>query len=383
MTTTTHPAVTEYLARIQAALADLPAAEVEEIIDDIRQHLSEIAGELGEEISVAALTGRLGTPEQYASELRAAAGYPPPQAGPGARRGRPAARYALWTLVFSAAVTLIGGLAYVTIGSEVFGPVLVLLVPLYAALALVFTGRVRMSDVEALPEYRAVAGAGRRLVAGLPDRVVGYLVSLRPAWWLVRVVVLVAACLVAMQRQRGGQLVLALIALLILILVGARVRTDRRWRWVVTPTNFFVVGVALAVFGALVATLTSVKVRNVEFGQPAPGLFHDGQYVSNVYAFGPDGKALPEVYLYDQRGIPLSVPFFGCGDLGAGEAGNRFPLPRVSVDGAGVCRETTGIPFTVAIPSTGPAPSSPAPSSAVPPSPAPTSPGPSNPVQPR
>jgi hypothetical protein len=39
MTTTTHPAVAEYVGRIQAALADLPEAEVEEIVEDIGQHL--------------------------------------------------------------------------------------------------------------------------------------------------------------------------------------------------------------------------------------------------------------------------------------------------------------------------------------------------------
>jgi uncharacterized membrane protein len=72
MTTRTHPAVDEYLARTQAALSDLPASQVEEIVEDIGPHLSETTGELGSGVTVAALTERLGTPEQYASELRAA-----------------------------------------------------------------------------------------------------------------------------------------------------------------------------------------------------------------------------------------------------------------------------------------------------------------------
>src|SRR5689334_3464157 len=97
MSAPTNTAVSEYLNRTQAALADLPAAEVEEILEDIGPHLAEVADELGEGVSVETLIERLGTPEDYASELRTAAGYPPAETTP-----KPAgvllSRLALWLL---------------------------------------------------------------------------------------------------------------------------------------------------------------------------------------------------------------------------------------------------------------------------------------------
>ena len=41
-------AVRVYLARVRTALADLPASEIEEILEDVRPHLAELEAELGE-----------------------------------------------------------------------------------------------------------------------------------------------------------------------------------------------------------------------------------------------------------------------------------------------------------------------------------------------
>ena len=61
--------VARYGAAVRAALADLAPDEREELLEDLEDHLAEVAAEPG-----ASLTDRLGDPERYAGELRAAFG---------------------------------------------------------------------------------------------------------------------------------------------------------------------------------------------------------------------------------------------------------------------------------------------------------------------
>ncbi len=68
----------QYLDRVRAALADLPIDEREELLEDLPAHLADVAAE-----SDGALEERLGSPEEYAAELRASAGLAPPTAGAG------------------------------------------------------------------------------------------------------------------------------------------------------------------------------------------------------------------------------------------------------------------------------------------------------------
>lgn len=79
MTTVNDPRVDDYLRRVRAALADLPAETREELLEEEPAHLAEVLdeGPLG-------LEERLGTPEAYAADLRAAAGLSP---ATGAGRG--------------------------------------------------------------------------------------------------------------------------------------------------------------------------------------------------------------------------------------------------------------------------------------------------------
>lgn len=64
--------VADYAERVRRALADLPPAVRDELLDDLPEHLAEVAAE-GE----GSLVDRLGPPEAYAAELRAAAGTAP------------------------------------------------------------------------------------------------------------------------------------------------------------------------------------------------------------------------------------------------------------------------------------------------------------------
>jgi hypothetical protein len=61
--------VTQYLARVREALADLPEGELDELTEDLSAHFTDIAAETDEPLIV-----RLGPPEEYAAELRRSAG---------------------------------------------------------------------------------------------------------------------------------------------------------------------------------------------------------------------------------------------------------------------------------------------------------------------
>ena len=73
--TLTGPVAT-YLAQIRAELTDLPPGELEDVLDDVTGHLTDVAAELDGEPTAAALENRLGTPLQYADELRTAGALP-------------------------------------------------------------------------------------------------------------------------------------------------------------------------------------------------------------------------------------------------------------------------------------------------------------------
>jgi len=78
---TTTADIDAYASRVRVALSDLPAAEREDLVADLEDHLAEVAAE-------GDLVELLGTPEAYTAELRSSAGLPP-RPGP-APRERPA-----------------------------------------------------------------------------------------------------------------------------------------------------------------------------------------------------------------------------------------------------------------------------------------------------
>jgi len=73
--------VERYLAAVEAALADLPVAERMDLLDDVRQHLAEVAAETDGPLETA-----LGPSSSYAAELRSAAGLTRPPAARGDTR---------------------------------------------------------------------------------------------------------------------------------------------------------------------------------------------------------------------------------------------------------------------------------------------------------
>lgn len=401
-------AVRVYLARVRTALADLPASEIEEILEDVRPHLAELEAELGEGARVEALIERLGTPESYAAELRASGGYPAPAEGTtqvlttakAPSLAKP--RIALWGLVLSAlALALFAFAAAVRVDPDgLLGAVLFLPVFLISLFLLVRGG---VEPVLALPEVvwlrQALAKGREQEDSGKAMR---YLASLKPAWWIVCAVVLVAFGLLLMLRSRGAVLLLPflLLAGVAAVWAGPRVRRDRRLLWLAVPISAFVIGGILGGFGAAVGLISN---RNSYSSSPSyyqssdrygnEQLTYGGNEVENVYAFDAEGKPLTEVYLYDEEGRPLTLTRYGCErSSGTKEkigADNRFPRPRIEqgvTDDQGnyngyngyrsACREDVGVPFSAAIPKVTAPPTTSAPStSATPtPTPAPTSP---------
>jgi hypothetical protein len=256
--------IARYATAVRAAFADLPAPERELLLEDLEDHLQEVAAEGG-----GPLAERLGPPEGYAAELRASAGLP----APGARRRRA------------------GSWLQATWGAQ---------------------------QLDRL--WRAVSThpAGRSVLDFLPE--------LRPAWWVLRGYLAVQAVAVAASRLFQGvglsfpvpalfdSRVLGLIATGAAVAVSValgrhRQAASRRTRALTVAGN-----AALAVFAVLMmlelgANEASGDLYHPEYvtsySLPLDGLRSNGNEISNIFAFDADGKLLRDVYLVDQEGNPV------------------------------------------------------------------------------
>jgi len=251
-TTVRYPAglaecVAAYVREVRAELADLPAEDVDDLTGGMEADLSELATESGGD-----LIGRLGTPGLYAAELRAAAGLPDRAVGSGGRQHRP------------------------------------------------------------LREQAALDRASlTRLIGRHPwlRKVAAFLVTLRPAWWLIRGYLAAWALWSMLGGGTRGirpheflHLVMALGAIVISVQLG------RGWlaqRAALRPV--LAVANSILVIVALVASVSVDVSYNVSDGYSfPPGMSLDGQPVSNVYVYGSDGQRISGVRLFDQEGRPLN-----------------------------------------------------------------------------
>ncbi|WP_326569208.1 hypothetical protein VSH64_46980 [Amycolatopsis rhabdoformis] len=386
MSTEKPTAVRVYLARVRTALADLPAGEIEEILEDVRPHLAEMETELGADARVEQLIERLGSPESYAAELRTSGGYPPAPANaeaattvlaPPKEPRLFAPRFALWGLVFCAlGLGLFAFAAAVSLDPDrLLG--LLLLAPVFA-LSLIFLFNAGVSAVLELPEVvrtRESVRSWREKREG--DKAIGYLRSLKPAWWVACALALVAFGLLLMVRHSYAVLLLPFLvaAAAAVVWAGPKVAGDRRLLWIAVPVSAFVIGGAFGGFGATIDLIThrTYYPDTTSYSSPSTDnygnqqLRYGDQDVDNVYAFDASGKPLTDVYLYDDQGRPLTVTRYGCeADTGTRSkigADNRFPRPQLvqgvqdangNRDGyngyLGYCHEATGVPFAAAIP---------------------------------
>ncbi|CRK58657.1 Proline-rich protein [Alloactinosynnema sp. L-07] len=334
-----HPGLDDYLARVRTALADLPADELAEVLEDIEPHVTEVFGEPGDPVD------RLGSPEDYAAELRAAGGYPPVATPPTAVSHGGLGRFVFWIVGLTAVLAAFIGL--VALMNRAAEPLVVfaLCLPLFGpALWLVLAERVNRSDIADLPEYRRARRIGDSMAAMFQPDALAYVRSLRPAWALARIIVLVLAFLAAIDRAPG----LAVFVLVVaggLLWTAGRTATNRRLLAITVPANAFVIGAALALaIGVADSNRGGGPVADYQ-GYTGGGLVYGGNRLSNVYAVGADGRPIEEFYLYDETGTPITVDHESCGKVDPSpRIRNRLPVPRV-VYVNGYCETRTDMPF--------------------------------------
>ncbi|MBB2747780.1 UNVERIFIED_ORG: hypothetical protein FHR35_007661 [Microbispora rosea subsp. rosea] len=248
----------KYAAAVREALADLPARDRDALLEDLDEHLAEVAAEPG-----MSLEERLGSPEAYAAELRAAYG------------GRPS-----------------GG------GSSLGGRL-----------------RERMSG--------AVRRVHTRLLVLPPYRQAAvFAPELRPAWWVLRGYAIALGVLAPISAPGlvPGDLPAWVFTLAVIwgsVWLGRRGRTrGSRWgRALLLGANLLA---AVLVVTAM-ADVPSTSSRSVAFDYgPRPDVYAVpgmrvervsslGGDVSNIFPYAEDGTPLHNVRLYDQDGNPIML----------------------------------------------------------------------------
>ncbi|MFD6694722.1 HAAS signaling domain-containing protein [Micromonospora aurantiaca (nom. illeg.)] len=267
--TVTGQEITDYVDRVRAALADLPPAVRDELTEDLPEHLAEVAAE-GE----GALVDRLGTPEAYAAELRAAAG---------AGEGRRPARFHRLAEARDQAATQIRLL------DRQLGPVL---------------GHETVSD---------------------------FLRPLRPAWWLVRG--WLAALLISVMVDGGRPGLLPRpndnASAGLLLLVGAVVASlwlgRRSAGFTGWPRRLHRLGTAaLLLFGfAVLVDVDRNASSDVYSGYEQTSVDRRYDRIEDVFVYDQQGRLIRDAQLFDQNGVPIRLGWPNCLD-----SSGAVPAPR-------------------------------------------------------
>lgn len=352
--TLTGPVAT-YLAQVRAELSDLPPGELADVLDDVSGHLTEVAAEFEEEPTAASLQERLGTPRQYADELRTAAGYPPRTATPKEKSGGESAlRWGIVAAIVGPFFVVIG-LANGTEETLFFG--VIGLLALFGA-AYLGVRALRGSDPQVVLETRRgqqAAESIRGTIDQLPPNVRHELVTIgQPVWWVARGIV-GGGALFAFSGAAAVTVVGALAGAVVSVWIGRKTQQDRRWLWYVVPLNVIaaiIVPVWLAFSFVGGGTLTgSDDYSSSSSSYPTDGLLLDGNAIDNIYPFDEQGRQV-KVRLYDQSGNPISLPARDCqvtSPEGNPDAvSNTFPhrtITEGSIGDAEGCKESDKAPF--------------------------------------
>ncbi|MBF9134627.1 hypothetical protein I0C86_37715, partial [Plantactinospora sp. S1510] len=249
----TEQEIARYVDQVRAALGDLAPTVRDELLEDLPEHLAEVAAE-GE----GSLVQRLGPPEMYAVELRTAAGVAPPvtvvnldqRIASAVRKGRDRLR---------------------GLDSRLGPPI----------------GYVRLSE---------------------------FLLLLRPAWWVLRgylaamlITVMLTGNSFGLLPRLGGSGLAAILLLAVTVTasiwLGRRTdRLGRRPRWIVH------LGAVLLVFFGLVGFLEADS-RAVDGYENTYSPVYTDQYsgVQDVYVYDSEGRLLTDVRLFDQNGQPIRL----------------------------------------------------------------------------
>jgi uncharacterized membrane protein len=330
-----------YLAQVRAELSDLPPGELEDVLQDVSGHLSEVVSEFGREPTISDLQDRLGTPRQYADELRTAAGYPP-RSGPAGQNhqermaaGWGALRWGVIAATVGPFFIAVGIFAWSRRETSFFG--LLGFAVLFVA-AFLGVQALHGNDPRVVLETRngaRTASALRGWIDQIPPNIRHELVTIgQPIWWVARGMI-GAGGFFALFGAPAVTVVGAFAGAAVSIWMGRRTQQDGRWLWYVVPLNV-VAAVAVPAFlaaaymGASFGFLNHTGVRHGSsaYNPPDDGLRLNGTPVSNIYPFDAQGKQV-EVRLYDQDGNPIDLDRQDCAEAYApgqrGSTSNRFP----------------------------------------------------------
>lgn len=284
----------EFAAAVRAQLADLPADELDELLDGLQADLAERLADGGE----------LGDPALYADELRQAAGLPP-RGSLDAKRPRRSLSQALgeW----------------------------------WADL-----GRGAAGFFDATPARRGVRD---------------FAVSLRPLWWVARGLVLAwLIMMIGSVLSLGYFTARMLLTFPAFVLATALVIVSVQWgrgmwapkRWIVVLRRVGSAIAAILLLPGLIAGWAAMNTPEYVYyeyssvGYPE-GLSLNGEQISNIFAYDCTGSPIDAVQLYDQRGNPITTQsqwgaiwgfdeatgediIYGPNGLALGDTWNSFPL---------------------------------------------------------
>lgn len=261
ITTSVHDDIVAFAAAVRAHLDDLPADEVDDLLDGLEADLSDQAAEAGDDFTLPDAT-------TYAAELRAAAGLPERSSTGTAKREPLSLRLAKLREATSAQIRRNPAAAWTLDLLASLAPIWWILraVVLYLFIAPFFWSG-----------YGWMSGSLAYLVGGVQ---------------FPGIVLMTLLLLVSVQWGRGrwsGRTVLR----------GIRVGVT-------------VVAVLLTPF-TLVALSSSLQSflwdSQSQAASPGytPGLSVDGQRVRNIFAFDAEGNPIPTVQLFDQDGNPLTT----------------------------------------------------------------------------
>ncbi|MGW7682559.1 DUF1700 domain-containing protein [Kribbella sp. NPDC054772] len=364
MNSTLTGAVAIYLAQVRAELSDLPPGELEDVLEDVSGHLTEVAAEFGTEPTVTDLQERLGTPRQYADQLRTAAGYParPAPVSQGhADAGRKALGWGLIAATVGPFFIAIGIFAWSRDETAFFGMLGfgVLFVAAFLGIRALRGNDPRI--VLDTPRGERGAEAIRGWIDQIPPHIRRELLTIgQPVWWVARGVI-GAGGFFALFGAASVTVVGAVAGAAVSIWIGRRTQQDRRWLWYVVPLNvvaaiavpsFLAAAYAGQSFGFL-NNYNDYRGRTSHYNPPSNGLTLNGTEVTNIYPFDAQGKQVP-VRLYDQEGNPISLDLQDCSANFANTrrdtTTNLFPLAVVTPDENGTvdqesCKDTTKAPF--------------------------------------
>jgi len=243
--------VAAYAAAVRLALSDLPTQEADILLEDLEDHLAEIAAE-----GDASLADRLGPPQQYAQELRAAYG-----AHPSAR-----AQHASLRLTARRAVQQV-------VGSKVYEEVRAFLPQLrpawwvlraYLAVLILTAAFSRGDGLGPIPDPTTKRGLAQILATGVA------------IWLSVRF------------GRRGRPL-------------------PQPARVLAVSANVLIAFIAILVLGNMRSFAYSQVIGTLYQGQPPSDAAFAAGPVTNIYPYSQDGKPLTNVLLFDQDGRPITM----------------------------------------------------------------------------